>query len=533
MDRVVVVIRGMRQLHNYYTLDKPVSSYWDYLKFIVKIPFSLPKWLLSFLLARNITNIALNPTQVKNQKPVHWVSLSDGSEESKVVIVNVYPHEPFKWFKDYWLKLNSIISIPFLSSHITSQLHYDCLDDRVYIDQIVNEIKRLLEGKSTADKCQGKAFHWADIHLKGLERLDVRLRSYLFERLHGAFGSDEVDVPRHVHLNFFTLESLRHAVLDSVEVSTESEKQKKYAERKYVIACMARDQNYCHWIKDFNRSAQKIGCTVIGFNYRGIDYSQGMVWTQDNMIEDTLAQVQRLLYLGVKPENIGLEGMCLGAAVATLAAARLHEDGLRVKLYNERSFRTLPRLVIGYLLPGLKSNPWNPLNWPRFIFAALVYVILLPVMWLVGWYVDAESAWDRIPEEDKECSVVRDYHQAELIQDDGIIEDSWASMASLVDEHKKNIEQKIEQHVEITPEEKKLRVKQAKTHEFKVSSDYKGDDLPHVIPRRYLIQRNGSNRSMHDHMVDFFKEKWNAGEALVAPTVSESIPDKLRVEHCF
>lgn len=499
----------MQQFHNYYTLERPTNSFWYYFFFILKLPFSIPTWILSFFLARNLTNIALNPTQVKTQKPLHIVPLSDDINDPSAVIVNIHPHEFLKVFKDYLLKIRSVLGFSLVETHSQSYLVYDDPKDREYIDKVVEELKLLLEGKLDVDNLKNKKFKWSDIHLKGLERLDSKLRDYLFEKLYHEFGVEEVDTPQSIKLDFYSLEIPNNAILDSVEVSTEQEKQKPFSERKYIIACMARDQNYINWIKDFNKSANQIGCTVIGFNYRGIDYSRGMVWTQDNMVDDTLAQVQRLLDLGVKPENIGIEGMCLGGAVATLAAAQLHDKGIKVKLYNERSFRSLPRLVVGYIIPGANSNPWNPLNWFRYALAAVAYALITPLMWIVGWHMDAASAWDRIPVEDKDYSVVRRYKESTLVQDDGVIEDGFSSLASYVDEHRDEVKQKIENTEHLTEQEAILLHDKKETHEFSLAPNYSEKTLPHFVARRYL---NNSQEcmTMHDHMIGSFQQKFNS-----------------------
>ncbi|MFI4919022.1 MAG: glycosyltransferase family 88 protein [Legionellales bacterium] len=432
---------NLQRKHNFFSLSRPPITFWSALMFTLTLPVLLPRWILSFLLARNITNLALNPTQVKKQKPINLIYLSDDSDESETVVVNVLPHEPNKTLRDYLLKFNSaVMTLPFLAGIKRHRLCYDHPEDRAYVDQVIDEIDLLLQGKSVADKCSGKKFTWDNIHLKGCEGLDNNLYAYFCEKLYKKYGEAEVTQASNVKLNFFTLETSDSSVLDSVEVSAADEEKKPMSERKFVVACMVRDQNYLSWIKDFNATAQKIACTVIGFNYRGICYSKGMVWTQNNMIDDVLAQVDRLLELGAKPENIGLEGQCLGGAVATIAAASLHERGLKVKLYNERSFRSLPRFVTGLILPGLNSNPWNPLNWLRYLAAGIVYLTLGPLIWFCGWRLDAASAWDKIPYADKDYSVVRGHKpDTQQQEEDGIIEDQWASMASLVDEQQQRL----------------------------------------------------------------------------------------------
>lgn len=503
----------MHQKRNYYILEKPASSIWSIPLSILKVPFSLPKWIISFFLSRNFTHLALNPTQIRTQKPIHLIFVSNEKDEKGAVIINTLPHESYKTINDYLLKFSSsIINLPFISNILKRKLSYDNGEDKAHIDKILEEIDLLLKGTSQSDKCAGKIFSMDDLHFKGLESLDSKLHSYFYDELYKKYGKEAVDKPRPVQLDFFTLQTPDKAVLDSVEVTTDSERKKPFSERKFIVACMARDQNYINWIKDFNYSANKIGCTVVGFNYRGVDYSKGMVWTQDNMINDAIAQVQRLIDLGVKPENIGLEGMSLGGAVATLAAARLHEDKIKVKLYNERSFRSSTRMLSGYILPAPNSNPWNPITWLRYIAAGLVYVLLTPVMWLVGWHMDAASAWDKIPEEDKDFSVVRDKTASTrlLFQEDEVIHDSWASLASYVDEKRARIIEKLQNGKNLTKKEQKIFYDEQDRHNFRVSKDEIEQHLklPHHVPRRYLVNSINNAEQLHDHMAESFARKF-------------------------
>lgn len=504
----------MYRKRNYYILDKPSWSFSSIIFSVLKIPFSLPQWFLSFLLARNVTHIALSPTHVRKQKPVHLVFISDDKSDKGAVVINVLPKETYKGPKDYLLKFSSsFLSPAFLSNLIKRQLSYDNPEDKAYVDQVLEEINLLLEGKSNSDKCAGKKFAIEDLHIKGLEGLDDKLHDYFQNELSKKYGDKFIEKPRKIKLDFFTLETPDGAVLDSVAVSAKNENQIPISQRKFVVDCMARNQNYINWIKDFNYSAEAIGCTVIGFNYRGVDYSKGLVWTQENMIKDALSQVQRLLDLGAKAENIGLEGMSLGGAVATIAAGRLHGKGFKVKLFNERSFQSIPRLVTGYIMPDSRSNPWNPVNWLRYLVAGVVYSLLVPVMWIVGWDLDAAKSWDKIPVADKDYAVVRDHVSCnpEQYQEDEMIHDSWASMAAYIDKHKEHLRQKHKTGERLTAEEDLLLGDHTARHEFKGAADkaeHKNTPL-HFIPRRFLVNTCNNEEMMHDFMISSFKQKFN------------------------
>ena len=504
----------------YFKLKAPTTTLGDMALFMIKSPFLLPGWVVSFLLARNITNIALNPNEIKEQRSIHRIPSVTNHEGAQDVVVNMVPHESYKKLSDYLLKFNSaFFRLPFISNTKRKHLSYDNPSDKAHVDRMIEQIQHLIAGTSTAYKCEGTAFAWCNLHFKGLEFLDEELLSYFYKQLN---SQESISQPRQTNLNFFSLEIEGCAVLDSVEVSADDEASKPMSERKFVIACMARDQNYINAIESFHDAAKKIGCTFVGFNYRGVDYSKGMVWTEENMTNDAIVQVQRLVALGVKPENIGLEGMCLGGAVATLAAARLHEQGIKVKLYNERSFRSIPRMVTGYILPGPNSNHWNPINWLRYIAAGVAYIIVLPLIWLSGWHIDAATAWDKIPVSDKDYSVVRSMENLDTLDtptDDGIIEDSWASMASLVDEKYAELQEKIALERTLTPDELSLRADSPKNHHFKVDPNNKdphnGHKVPHHHYPQFLVKTEDDLKQTHaplhmnDHMVKSFIKKFS------------------------
>lgn len=492
----------MAQTGNYFSLSKARLGFWSTLGagllFTLKIPVSLPLWLFQ----RLVVSLAINPEGIKKQKRIHLVGMSNDTkiedDEEALVVVNLLDHE-----------------------HQKSTFSFHNPNDKQYIDCLLAEIGLLVNGESSIDPCHNKRFTWEKIHFKGLEFLDKNLTDYFFAQLEMLYGSGVKNTTRSVNLNFYTLSTADGAALDSVETIGTGEDAKPMSERKFVIICMPQQQNYINWIKDARYSAENIGCTVIGFNYRGVDYSKGVVWTENNMVDDTVAQVNRLLALGAKPENIGIEGRCIGGAVATLAAARLHDRGDKVKLYNERSFRSVPRLITGYILPDADSSYLNPLTYLRYFIVGLVYLTIVPIIWLAGWHVDAASAWDRIPVTDKNYSVARELKEDQsprtFEQSDGMIHDSWASMASKIDEARLSLKNKKEN--DMTQEERLLISDNPDKHCFMPiihQATFDGDDisaqaakrygkLPHFFSRRFLVSQENPQYNIHKHEVDTFK----------------------------
>ncbi|CDZ79211.1 hypothetical protein BN59_03529 [Legionella massiliensis] len=516
----------MKQKHNYFVLDKPSFDFRKAALTTLKLPYLLIKWLISFILARNITHLALDPTNTKQQSEFNLVHFANDSDEADdAVVINLFPHESHKTLQDYLLKFSgSWFPLPFVTTSEKKQLHYDNAKDREHIDKLINELSLVLSGDSQLEKFQGKTFDWDRIHFKGINCLDDKMRAYFLERLEQKYGDAPFSTEKKHKLNFYSVETPDYSVLDSVEVAGQGEENKPISERKFVIACLARQQNYINWMKDFNHSANKIGCTVVGFNYRGVDYSKGMVWTQDNMINDAMAQVERLIKLGARPENIGLEGMCIGGAVATIAAAKLHDMGLKVKLYNERSFRSIPRFITGFMFPEDSASLWNPLNIVRSIGAILVFIITYPFIVIAGWHMDAAKAWDRIPFEDKDFSQIhRSADSSNEEQVDGVVHDSWASIASHVAERQTLLLTRREQS--LSPDDLALLVEPLENHNFHVAPgvEYR---TPHTVARRHLIHTDAEGQTqsytMHQHMIDSFNRIFSKNQSAKNPLKTDT-----------
>ncbi len=484
----------------YYILETKTQKSWVD---SFKVPFIRFGRALPSNLTRAFTDVALGPDQLKLQKPIHVAFTTDDRTEKGSVIVNILPSKSQKPTKSYFDK-----KTPF-SQVKRHKLLFDNPKHKSHVDSIIAEIGCLLDGTSTQDKCKNKKFAVEDIHIKGLERLDEQLTNYFKEQIRQKYHQDFFEHPRKTKLDFYTLETSDQVTLESVEVSTAEEQMKPMSERKFIIACMARSQNYIFWLKDFYTSAKNIGCSVVGFNYRGIDYSKGFIESQDDMINDALAQAQRLLELGVRPENIAFEGMSLGGAVATIAAARMHDQGFKVSLYNERSYRSLIRLMIGYIMPKSDSSLWNPITWFKYIAVGLTYLFLAPIIWLEGWHLDAASAWDRIPMEYKDYSVARNHTNPEQHDDDDLVHDSFSSIASLMAEHLEEVKKKQNNGESLSTAEQLLLADKPESHEFTLDRSNTTNTIQssHSAPRRFLFDTHTRTQTMQTYMIESMRSK--------------------------
>ncbi|KGP62954.1 hypothetical protein EP47_07505, partial [Legionella norrlandica] len=230
----------MQKKYNYYSLEKERKKFWDHIVDILKAPFRLPGWVVSFFLARNITHVALNPSNVPRQRLVHLTRTSNRAEDD-IVVINFKKRPYYKWINDVLIKItNTIAALPFITPRLRTRLHYDNDRDIDQVNNLLKEIDALIDGTSQQKGCQGRIFDWSQIHLKGLEFLDVKMRGYVFEQLHAKHGSISYQTKRKPHIEFFTLKTPDGSELDSVQVIGQDEEKKPMSERKFIITCIAR-----------------------------------------------------------------------------------------------------------------------------------------------------------------------------------------------------------------------------------------------------------------------------------------------------
>jgi effector protein SdbA len=164
-------------------------------------------------------------------------------------------------------------------------------------------------------------------------------------------------------------------------------------------------------------------------------------------------------------------------------------------------------------MPGVNRSLFNPLSWLQYAAAALVYCFFYPFIWLAGWRMDAGRAWDRIPFADKGYSIVRNINDPNLKapKEDGLIEDRQASIASLIDKHRADAQEKRDAGVVLNEEERQLLADDPERHYFKIKPEYDHKNkCPHFLARRHLIEVGSSEntRTMHQDMTGHFKSRF-------------------------
>lgn len=162
--------------------------------------------------------------------------------------------------------------------------------------------------------------------------------------------------------------------------------------------------------------AKKLNYVAIAFDYPGVgtDKDEDKAKNTKDLVKAGVAQVKDLIKAGAKPENIVLDGHSLGGAVATLVAAQLHKEGLKVHLINGRSFSKLSTeadLLLNKhagLLAGEMQGKKNPdgtvkENAKIKALGPILGKIAKAGIKAAGLEMNAAKAYKSIPDEYKTC----------------------------------------------------------------------------------------------------------------------------------
>lgn len=474
----------------------------------------MPMRILQYAIGRPISYLILNPlfrkpesfkTQIDQNKKYPDPKLS---ERSDIVIFNVIPESKYPiqilWNWIYHFK-NKLLSIPIIRKLIPSSVREEDVQV-VHINRVKSEIKQLLRVKSKTIQ---------QIQLKGLEHFKPVERDRIFNELLTEFNYDFRQNAKEYH--FFSLKTADNAILDSVEVQNATLSAQSYEDRKFIISCLPRSNNYQDWIRQYRYISDELNATVIGFNYRGCGLSKGIVFTQQNLYNDAKAQAYRLFALGAKPENIAFIGECLGANIATKVAADLHQEGYQVKVFNARSFRSLTMMLLARVTPKANESLLHLKTIFKWLASKIVYFLVIPLLRLSGWDLPVDDAYLSIPQQDKGFLCVRSRKNAQGVRfrDDTMIPHQ-ASIFSLVSNNYRRVRSKLSRNEPLSVNEQACLRDSPKHHRFYVLPRLRTDASiveGHTCPSRYLgpaypteATRNLDGR---EYMLDFFKRTWS------------------------
>ena len=150
-------------------------------------------------------------------------------------------------------------------------------------------------------------------------------------------------------------------------------------------------------------AATTYNCKVIGFDFRNVAKSTGELKCEQDLVDDALAVINYYHKVqGVPLDNIILSGHSMGAAILTIAAAKIYKDEKEkakklnkqkpqkipcVSLMNDRSFRDFADVGVELLTNG---------KLPR-IFKAIGKIIFTIILKLSFGTIDAAKAYNSLP----------------------------------------------------------------------------------------------------------------------------------------
>lgn len=171
------------------------------------------------------------------------------------------------------------------------------------------------------------------------------------------------------------------AALDTVEIIPYRLINIDLNEKNFIIKFKGQKGFYESTLDDYVKDAVSSNMVVIGFNYRGVGHSTKPPLVFQDLVTDGIAQVQRLLDMGVNSEKILLDSESLGAAIATMVAFHFHEKKMPVYLFNSRSFSSLSHTAVETKIPGYSNS---------------IKYFLRRTISSIGWEADVAAAYKQI-----------------------------------------------------------------------------------------------------------------------------------------
>lgn len=234
----------------------------------------------------------------------------------------------------------------------------------------------------------------------------------------------------------------------------------------------------------------------VAFNYRGVGKSTGTAQYANDLCTDGIAQVQRLLDQGIPANQIILYGHSLGGAVATRVAQYFHGKGLKVKLFNDRSFSNLTHVMVGHIRGEASDTIFGKIfGFLRKVLGYMAHPIIKTILVITQWEIEAARSYDALPEADKAYVTVQAGKDRSFILDevpckvenDPVITRYGALHNSFELKTKRRAKKSEIRAHGYEPKVEKALLAQIKTPKLLATS--KSQDA-HTLPLLYLYQRN-------------------------------------------
>lgn len=298
------------------------------------------------------------------------------------------------------------------------------------------------------------------------------------------------DVLRHTTHTVVTFDA---ACLDTLEIRHQAQQELEPQHQTFIINFNCNFKAYEQSLVEMQENARDLQTNVIGFNYRNVGRSQGQVKFMCHLIIDGIAQVQRLLDQGISPENITLNGLSIGGGIATCVAWYFHQQGIKLNLFNDRSFASSLQLVLSHVehLPVLGG-----------ILSFLCTLIICNS----AWYACIAELFQEIPEPFRDYMLVRTPKAKRTLQSEDDLSIPHESSLHLgLRAQRRQIKRELDARITVCQsgdvvDSKMLNELQNIKHEAKEKARNRkmeasvvpiGDDYAHTLPKKYLYNRCG------------------------------------------
>lgn len=217
-----------------------------------------------------------------------------------------------------------------------------------------------------------------------------------------------LEMKYHVEMKPYQIKTHDDAYLSSIEINCPSEEKN----HPYIIEFNGNGESYTREYKLTNlaNDASRLQATVIGFNYRGVEPSTSVPTSKTQLVTDGIAQVQRLLDKKVEPNRIVLYGLSLGGGIATLVAKHFHDKGIRINLFNDRSFSSISSTATRMIFRELPEAAETAIESTSYSSLSAS-----------DWEINAAKAYKTIPSQYKGYMYVADAAELKGNGGDGII----------------------------------------------------------------------------------------------------------------
>lgn len=248
-------------------------------------------------------------------------------------------------------------------------------------------------------------------------------------------------------------------------------------------------------LKTYLQLARDTKHTVVGFDYGGTGLRKITTWSSQALVNDGLHLALQLSETIEKNNALILKGNSLGGAIATKVAKLCHDSGIKVYLWNGRSFKSISSVIAGQIQTLHISGHYE--NALTKMLSSLAQPITSLFLGLTQFEINVAEDYKNIPSEYKNFYIVRsDVKQRQIKKDDAMIPHCATLESDPV------IKEETNQTVIMGNKSSPTDIAFFQSRR-KVTSESKGN--AHPMPETKLFCRNDMAVSVNDLFVFFSK----------------------------